>query len=129
MIKTKHWVIGLSILALLLAGLLLWQSQRAPAGTIANIYQNGVCIRSIDLTQVTQQETILISDESGENTILVEPGRICIQEADCPDQVCVSTGWISDSAKPIVCLPHKLVIRIEDQSGAADDLAIDTVSQ
>ena len=35
--------------------------------------------------------------------------------ADCPDKVCVDTGWIGNGAVPIVCLPHHLVIRIEKQ--------------
>ncbi|MBR4895991.1 MAG: NusG domain II-containing protein, partial [Clostridia bacterium] len=66
-------------------------------------------------------------DASGENTVRVETGRIRIVSADCPDKICVDTGWISDSAAPIVCLPHRLVIRLEE--GPADDArALDGVA-
>ncbi len=50
--------------------------------------------------------------------IRVEPGRIAVTAADCPDKVCVDAGWRSDSASPIVCLPHRLVIRIEKDAAA-----------
>ena len=56
--------------------------------------------------------------------IRAEPGRIAVVAADCPDRICVREGWLSDSASPIVCLPHRLVIRIEKNaadSGPAPD--------
>ena len=53
----------------------------------------------------------------------MEPGRIRVSAADCPDQVCVEQGYISDGTVPIVCLPHGLVIEIvggeEPLDGAA----------
>ena len=35
-----------------------------------------------------------------------------MKSADCPDQVCVHQGWISDSTVPIVCLPHQVIIEV-----------------
>ena len=46
-------------------------------------------------------------------------GRIRVESADCPDQVCVDQGWISDGTVPVVCLPNRLVIQIE---GGGDGL-------
>ncbi len=91
------------------------------SGTIANIYLDGECIRSIDLAKVTEPETISVSCGAGSNIIYVEPGRIRVLEADCPDQICVGSGWLTDSAMPIVCLPHKLVIRLETTAGSGID--------
>ena len=113
MLKTKSWIIAIAAVLVLCAALSLWLLQRPAAGTVANIYQDGVCIRSVDLSAVTEPETFTIAGEHGVNTVLIEPGRICISGADCPDQVCVNAGWLSDSAAPIVCLPHRVVIRIE----------------
>lgn len=130
MIKTRTWVILLLFILLLSGGAALWLYSRSAPGMTANIYQNGVCIRSIDLSRVTQAETYTVESEQGTNVIRVEPGRICIQEADCPDQVCVHAGWLSDSAAPIVCLPHRLVIRLEQEAaGSAAPGQIDGVSQ
>lgn len=57
------------------------------AGTVANIYLDGECIRSVDLSTVQEAEVFTVTCEKGVNTILIEPGRICVSDADCPDQV------------------------------------------
>lgn len=126
MVKTRTWIVILLILLLLSGGAALWLNSRPAPGLVANIYQDGVCIRSIDLSQVTATETYTVESGSGVNLIQVEPGRIRILEADCPDQVCVRAGWRTDSAAPIVCLPHRLVIRLEQTAAQAQ---IDAVSQ
>ncbi|MBQ3706435.1 MAG: NusG domain II-containing protein [Clostridia bacterium] len=116
----RSQTIPLLAVLLVLAACALWAwilQTRAP-GTVANIYQNGVCVRSVDLSKVGEPYEFTITDAAGENTVRVEPGRIRITAADCPDKICVNTGWISDSAAPIVCLPHRLVIRLEE--GPAD---------
>lgn len=129
MIKTRIWAIGIALVLLLSAGAALWLFGRSAPGTVANIYQDGVCLYSIDLSQVTATETYCVECASGVNTILIEPGRICILEADCPDQVCVQAGWLTDSVQPIVCLPHRLVIRLEKTAEETHANRIDAVSQ
>ncbi len=128
MLKTRTWILILAV-ALLASVLAMWALTRPTEGKIANIYQDGVCIYSIDLSAVTEGYELTIEDENGANVIRVEPGRICVLEADCPDQVCVQAGWLSDSVSPIVCLPHRLVIRLEETAGTESELNIDSVSQ
>ena len=77
----------------------------------------------IDLERVTEPRTLTLEDGRGRNTVLVERGRICVSEADCPDQICVKQGWISDGTVPIVCLPHRLVIEITGDGGDVDGAA------
>ena len=130
MIKTRTWVIILLLVLLLSGGAALWLNSRSASGMVANIYQDGVCIRSIDLSRVTTAETYPVESDAGVNIIQIEPGQIRILEADCPDQVCVQAGWLTDSAAPIVCLPHRLVIRLEKTAaGNQTDLQIDAISQ
>ena len=90
----------------------------APA---ARITRDGALLEEIDLSAVDKPYAFTLEDESGTNTIEVEQGRIRVSEADCPDQICVHQGWISDSLFPIVCLPHRLMIEITggDADGAA----------
>ena len=129
MIKTKTWVLilGALLLTALLSCLILYT--RPALGTVANIYRDGVPVRSVDLSLVTKPYEFTLTDERGSNVIRVEPGRISVAEADCPDGICVKTGWISDSAAPIVCLPHRLVIRIEQTAAAESGPVPDTVSR
>jgi hypothetical protein len=125
-ISTKVWAAGILAVLLVSAGCALWLSTRAAPGRVANLYVDGACIRSVDLSQVTEPETYTVEDDLGVNIIQIEPGRIRVLEADCPDQVCVQAGWLSDSAAPIVCLPHRLVIRLE---GSGADVGVDAVSK
>lgn len=79
---------------------------------VARITRDGALVEEVDLSQVEEPYTLVLKDGSGLNTVLVEPGRIRISEADCPDQICVNQGYISDSTVPIVCLPHRLMVEI-----------------
>lgn len=124
--KTRFWVLLIAGIALVSAAAAVWLFFGKTDGTVANVYQAGVCIRSIDLSLLTEPETFTVSGPAGTNTIEVEPGRIRISHAECPDQVCVNMGWRSDGAVPIVCLPNKLVIRIERAVPDAD--AVDGVT-
>ena len=56
------------------------------------------------------------------NRIEIRDHRIRVLEADCPDQVCVRAGWL-DSAAPIVCLPHRLVIQAAEKEEELDAVA------
>jgi hypothetical protein len=126
--KTRTWAALIAALLALFGALALWLSGRSAAGQVANNYVDGVCVRSVDLSQVREPETYTVETEGGQNVIQFEPGCIRVQEADCPDQVCVQAGWLTDSAAPIVCLPHRLVIRLEG-NGATAEPAIDGVSK
>lgn len=92
------------------------------AGVVANIYQDGVCLASIDLASVGESYTITVPG-AVQNVISVEAGRICVSSATCPDQVCVRQGWITNSVVPVVCLPNRLVIQIENTPGDLDAVA------
>ena len=46
-------------------------------------------------------------------TIIVKNEGIKIAKSDCPDQVCVRTGFINQGGQSIICLPSKLVVFIE----------------
>lgn len=113
MLKTRTWIIFVLLLLMGSAAASLLAAEQKAEGTTAKIYLDGTCIRSIDLSTVVDESLFDVEGPGGTNRIMVAPGRICVECADCPDQICVQQGWISDSAAPIVCLPNKLVIRIE----------------
>ena len=49
----------------------------------------------------------------GVNHLVIRSGEAWVSHADCPNQVCVNTGKISEEGELIVCLPHKVVITVE----------------
>lgn len=110
------------LLAAGIAGSLFIYLKKDTGASVANIYQDGTLIRSIDLSKVSESYTFTVNGENGaSNTIEVRPGEIAVVEASCPDKVCVNMGFIKNKALPITCLPNKLVIKIE-ASGSSDGL-------
>lgn len=121
--STRFWValIAILLLASLVCAALVF---KGGSGSIAVIYQDGEILRTIDLSTVNAPYSFKVKGPAGVNTVEVERGRIRVSRADCPDQICVHQGWISDSAAPIVCLPNSLVIQIK----GGDDSGIDGVT-
>lgn len=113
MIKTRIWIISFFILLIVCTVLSVILLSEQGDTTVANVYQDGNCIYSVDLSHVTEKYEFTVEDDNGFNTIRVEPGRICVIAADCHDATCIRMGWLSGGTAPIVCLPHRLVIRLE----------------
>ncbi len=86
----------------------------------AHIYKDGRVVQTIPLRPGYRQELRLGAAERY-NLIMAEDGRIRVAEADCPDQLCVRTGWISVAPQQIVCLPYRVVIRLESSSATDID--------
>ena len=115
MLKTRTWIILIAAAAAVLALLswLLLTNRRE--GTVVEVIQDGVVLRQIDLSAVTGEYSFEVEwPGGGSNTVRVQPGRICVSAADCPDKICIAQGWLSDQAAPVVCLPHRLVIQVKD---------------
>ena len=117
MLKTRTWIALVCAAALISGVLSLRLLTGRQEGTVVEVMQDGAVIREIDLSRVSAEYAFTVTcPDGGENTILVQPGRICVSAADCPDQVCIRQGWLSDQATPVVCLPHRLILRVRGSS-------------
>lgn len=116
--RTKFWVILIVIVLLLSVAASVFVFRAHISGGVVGVYHHGELVKKIHLDTVTTPYTFTVGDASDYNVVSVERGRICVSDASCPDHVCMKTGWISDGAVPIVCLPNELVIKVE--GGAAD---------
>jgi len=63
--------------------------------------------------------------DAGRNRLIIRNGEAWMEEADCPDKLCVHQGKISHVNDSIVCLPHRISIRIagETKEPAPDAIA------
>lgn len=120
MVKTRTWIIVISALLLLSSLSALWLWLRPAGGSVANIYVEGKLVRSVDLASLTEEEIFTVETPSGVNTVSAGPDGIRVIDADCPDRVCVRSGLLTSSA-PIVCLPHRLVIRLSEKAPGEPD--------
>ena len=113
--KWGDFVIIGAVLALA-GAMLAFFALRASGDTLyAEVWQDDRLVERVELTDTTDR-TI---DLDGHNVIVLSGKTAVMQSADCPDQVCVDQGWISDGTVPVVCLPNRLVIQIE---GGGDGL-------
>lgn len=60
------------------------------------------------------------------NTLVIDDGFVYIKDANCDDKLCVKQGRIKKANESIICLPHKLVVKITsgDDSGSDNELDV-----
>jgi len=69
----------------------------------------------------TPDQTLKLNLQDQQNSIVeFKEGRVRVQYADCPDKVCVRTGWISMPGEIIVCLPYRVIIKISGERQDVD---------
>ena len=122
----------LMIISLLLLGsfAFLYMSGRSKDKTYtAYIYQSGILIHSIPLSQITAPYELEIkATDKGLNVIRLAASSVGIVRADCPDQICVKQGFIHSSLLPITCLPHRLVIELREDHLLPSGTTIDAIT-
>ena len=61
---------------------------------------------------LSDDQTLLVQTKYGENSVRIEKGKVFVEKADCPNQICVNTAPIRDIGQSIVCLPHRVVVSV-----------------
>lgn len=117
--KKKHDL--LLIGGLLLVAALLWILVRpGGAGGWAVVVVNGTETARYPLDT---ERTVTIG-EKGYNVLRISGGAAAIIEANCGDHTCVRTGAVSREGETIVCLPHRLTVRIEGGGASGFDASV-----
>lgn len=100
-------------------GIAAWAAARTAERTdpCAAVYSDGKLAAYLPLDEDAE---LRVECAGGYNVIRVENGAVRVCEADCPDKVCVDAGGISGGAVPIVCLPHRLEVRVINGADAVD---------
>lgn len=106
---TKRWVLVFLAVAVLCVGCILL-SFRASRSQTVQISQDGKILYTIDLAKVETPYEITIPYGGHYNTVSIQPGSVCVKEADCGNQVCVNHGPLLEYGTPITCLPHRLIV-------------------
>ncbi len=102
--------------ALALAGLILTLWIFLPARSaqasrnILEVKQDGALLYTLPLSEDTKKEVLY--GEGHRNVFVIQGGEVWMESADCGDETCVRTGRISRAGESIVCLPHRLTLRI-----------------
>jgi hypothetical protein len=86
------------------------------------VRQNGTVIMTLPIKDEDTEQRIENTSD-GYNVFTIKNGTVQMTAADCPDSTCVHTGSISRVGETIVCLPHRLVLKIVE---IKDDSSPDT---
>ena len=105
---------GCLLAALVCCG--LWLGFRKDGGAVV-VEQDG---QETARYALSEDRIVRIEGERGYNLLVIQGGEAWLSEADCPTQLCVKTGKIRFAGQSIVCLPHRLAIRIVGEASALD---------
>ena len=111
--KSKYWILLLSAVLLVCAGLSAWLLLPGEGSQWAEVWSDGKLVKTVHLLQA---DSFTVDSDYGTNVITVKDGKIAVTEASCPDHYCMHRGFCNSGAQ-IVCLPNRLVIKfISEQS-------------
>lgn len=111
--KTDFIIIGLIIAVMLFCFTFFSNRQN---GILAEIYLNGKLIKSLSLDTDANFDLNSDNPEYPLMGFSVENGSIFVSSADCHDKICMNTGKINGGYQTIVCLPNRIVVKINDNN-------------
>ena len=69
----------------------------------------------IDRLKLSENQEILVHGPIGETLIKIKNHKVRVTHSDCPEKICVKTGWIHKTGEFIVCVPNKVIIKIDGE--------------
>lgn len=102
--KRDFWLIGSILLLAVLVLICLWLF--SPKGSTVEVWVDGQLSATLPLNTDT---TYAIGDG---NVLVIEGGRVCMQSASCPDQICVRHAPVSRAGNSIICLPNRITLKV-----------------
>ena len=61
-------------------------------------------------------------DVDEHNKVIIKEGVVYMEDANCPDKLCIKQGKIGSNGQKIVCLPNKTVVEIRSEKESEDDV-------
>lgn len=111
-----------AMITLIAAGLLVYAAQmRKETDVHAVLAMDGETVAEISAETMTGQGVLQFEAYGYSYQIIYDTGRVRFAEADCPDQICVHTGWLSLNGELAACVPGHLVLRITSDEMVSPD--------
>lgn len=105
-----------SIAILLAAYLLQWKPWRGNGsglnGAVLEVSYDGNIVDRIDMSEVYAKTSLELHGGGGSNLLEIGPDGVRMASADCPGGDCLRMAPLVSTTGAIVCLPHKLTVRL-----------------
>lgn len=118
--KTDFWLIAVVLMAA--AVIFLLTQNFSLRGDFVTVTLNGKIIGSYPLAEPVEIE--LSDEKGGYNRLVIAGGAAYIEDADCPDKLCVRQRAVCSNGESIICLPHKIAVTVT----AAGEAPLDAVA-
>ncbi len=79
-------------------------------GLVAAVLVGKEEVYSFDLEKIEEPVVLPLESEGIKLSIRVEKGKIRFESSECPDKICVNTGWLVSKGDTAVCLPARAAI-------------------
>ncbi len=79
----------------------------------ALVYYEDELVLTIDLN-IKGEHEYRVAGYNGDILIKTSDNKIKVEEENSPNHICSKQGYIENSYEVLVCLPNKVVIKIED---------------
>ena len=116
-LKIGDYIVGTIILIGFIVGIFLIRSSTSEGQMVSIFVNNQEQYRF----KIFENRTITIKGPIGKTVVKVEHGKVWVESAPCPHQICKNMGQISKAGEIIVCIPNRLLIRIEGNRRHAID--------
>ena len=118
-IKKHKWDViitaGIIIAGAVIAAIVLISGHK---GSTVIVSVDGEIIKTFSLDGEISYE--IAGADGGKNYLRISGGQAWLEDADCPDKLCVNMGKISRNGQSIVCLPHKVVVEVSSEENEDD---------
>lgn len=101
--------IVIAVFACLVVASFVFVNMSMREGSVVLIQVDGTIVHK---TSTSETHTIAVQGTHGRLTVETRDGKVAITQAECPNHICVKTGWRSRSGEIIVCVPNNTVVRI-----------------
>ena len=84
---------------------------------VCQISVDGKVVQTVDLSEPDCEFTL---SQNPNIRFSVKNHAIAFIASDCPDKICVRTGYISHTGQTAACLPNRVIIRVVSEKGESD---------
>lgn len=114
----KNDFILIGVILVLAAAGLLYMNLSQKTGDMVVVTVDGKVYKELPLNKDT---TLHIEGVNGTNLLKIENGYADIIEATCNDSICVHAKKIKHNEETIVCLPNKVIVKVQSNSDSGLD--------
>jgi len=109
----KKIAVVILLVALVMMGWVLYRRVMTPLGQQATVLVDNREVKTLLLEPSGEKREITVQGLRGESVIRVDGSYISFIASACPDKLCIKMGAKSRPGEVLVCLPNRVVVRIE----------------